>query len=123
MISFAATLIALKFAESTRGIQFEGWDDVLWTGVICWVGDWIVGALMFALSGPDFLVSSEYRVAFSLGLQVVSVMPLLLLAWAVVSGTRIRNIFGLVVASVLIVLFNYAAAMLVAASGMGLWLG
>ena len=34
MFSFAATLLALKFAESTRGLEFDGVDDVLGTAVI-----------------------------------------------------------------------------------------
>jgi hypothetical protein len=120
MIGFAATLLALKFAESTRGIEFEGWDDILGTAVICWASSWILELGWSAFISPDHW-SPAYTVGFALGTEFIATMVGLLLAWAFVSGTRIKSTFGLILAAVLVVVFAYGAQMLVAGSSLG-WL-
>ena len=122
MVSFAATLLALKFAESTRGLEFDGWDDVLGTAVICWLGSWVSGLVLPALMSPDSMSSPVQGLLLALGSQVFVTMVALLIAGAVVNGTHVRSAFGVIVASILVVGFTYGAAVLMASSGLGLWL-
>jgi hypothetical protein len=121
MINFAATLLALKFAESTRGLEFDGWDDVLGTAVICWLGSWLAELVLSALVISDAPSSLMQGLLLSFGSQVFITMVAILLAAAVVNGAHLRNAFGVIVASILVVGFTYGAAMLMAASGFGLW--
>ena len=120
MVSFAATLLALKFAESTRGVEFEGWDGVLGTAVVCWAVSWLIGFGLTPFIGIDPWPSPTYAVGFGLAAEFVVTIVALLLSWAFVPGARIKNVFGLVVTAVLVVLFTYSAQMLVAGSGLEL---
>jgi hypothetical protein len=121
MISFVATLVALKFAESTRGLGFDGFDDVLGTAVICWLGSWLSELVLSALVTPDSPSSLIQGLSMSLGSQVFITMVAILIAGAVVKGTHLRSAFGVIVASVLVVGFTYAATMLMASSRLGAW--
>ena len=121
MISFAATLLALKFAESTGAVEFEGWDGVLGAAVICWFGDSIPGWVFLAFGTPDLLASPDQTLWLALAIEFISTMLLLLLAWAVVPRAHIKNAFGLVLATVLIVVFRHVGSLVVGSTGLG-WL-
>jgi hypothetical protein len=103
-------------------VEFEGWNGVLGTTIICWVGNWLFGLLLAALVRPDLMPSTFYtQLLLSLAAGVIASSVSLLIAWAIVPGARIKNVFGLVVAAILIVVFNYGAHMLIAGTALG-WL-
>jgi hypothetical protein len=117
LVSFAATLLALKFAESTRGLEFDAWHDVLGTAVLCWLGSWVAGLALAALITLDSPSSLAHGLLLSLGPQVLISVVAILVAGAVMKGTHVRNAFGVIVASILIVGFTYGATVLMASSG------
>jgi hypothetical protein len=109
MVSFAATLLALKFAESIRWVEFDGWDGVLGAAVMCWVGSWL-----------SAMASPSSTLGLALATEFAATIVALLLAWAFVPGARFKNAAGLVLATVLVVAFSYGAQMLVSGTGLGL---
>ena len=121
LVTFAATLLALKFAESTRGLEFDGWDDVLWTAVICWMGLGLPGFLLFAVADTEALPSLMQSQWLHIGIEFIASLILVLIAGAVVRGTHIRNAYGVIVASALIVGFNFGATLLMGSTDVGFW--
>ena len=64
--------------------------------------------------GADATQSTIQLLAIALGIQLITTMASLLIAWAVVRGAHIRSFTGLLMASILIVAFSYARMLLMA---------
>lgn len=102
--------IALKFGEATGGLEFRGWFGPVGTAIVCWVSGWLATPLLLQAFPeiPDPEKSHHILTLLqALGVQVLTTMIWILVAWAIVPGVRIRRFVGLFVASTLAVAFSY----------------
>src|SRR5688500_6480291 len=94
ILGFFVIVAALKLAESTGGLEFEGWSGGFGAAVACWLG-----LLAFPdFPGPDLSKSPVQLQALSLAIQMIVTMIMLLIAWAVVPGARVKRFSGLILA-------------------------
>lgn len=116
-----AVVLALKIAEATGGLEIDSWGGAFGAALVCWLGGWGTGALIaLILPDPETLRTTIQSLWLVLAVQVIATMVLLLAAWALVPGVHIRRFSGLLIASILIVAFTYAASALIPALGLGL---
>lgn len=110
------TVLILKLAEATGGLEFDGWGGAFGAAVV----------LLLTATGTDYLLPVVFPMQAQmahmgqglwlfLALELVAAILGLLVAWAVVPGAHVRSVFGLLVAAVLLVGFRYAGMALIPA--------
>ncbi|HUR20129.1 MAG TPA: hypothetical protein VMZ90_04925, partial [Vicinamibacterales bacterium] len=86
-------------------------------------GGWGISAVVGLMLAPDSLGFAAHNFWLSLGIQLgiqaATALVLLLIAWALVPGVHVRHLSGLLVASILIAVFTYAAVAFTPALGVG----
>jgi len=121
MITFLATIVALKFVEGTGSLEFDGWDGVIGAAVACWLGGWAAQAVMtVVLIDSEAGRSPTVNPWLAWGIDGIATILSLLIASAVLPGVHVRRFYGLVLAAVLVAGFSYLAIMLISAAGLGL---
>lgn len=119
MITLLATACALKLVEGTGSLEFDGWDGLIGAAVACWLGGWATQAVMtLVLLDPQAVPSPDLNPRLGYAIMGISNVVFLLLASAVMSSVHVRRFFGVVLASILIVVLNYAALQLGPAMGL-----
>ena len=119
MLTLLATIIGLKFAEGSGGLEFDGFDGLLWAAVTCWLGGWAAQSVM-ALAFTDSGAGQSLPVSLALNFAIhgIATIVSLLTAWAVLPGVHVRRFYGLVLAAFLVFGFSYLAIMASSAAGL-----
>lgn len=110
--SFLIYFIALKFGEATGGLEFRKWFGSVGAAIVCGVSGWLAVPLILKAFPelPDPEKSHHVlTLLLALGVQVLTTMASILVAWAIVPSVRIQRFVGLFVASTLAVAFSYMA--------------
>ena len=117
LASLLVIVLALKLAEGTGGLEFDGAGSVFVAALICGFGGWGAGSVLAWLlpdtQSPTSLIGG---LALMFGTGLVTNMVCLLVAWAGVPGFHIRRVSGLIVAAILIVGFQYAVIVMTTAT-------
>ena len=112
--SLLVILLALKLAEGTGGLEFDGAGSVFVVALICGFGGWGANSVLaLLLPDPQSPTSLVHGLSLMFGRGLITTTFCLLVAWAIVPGAHIRRFSGLILAAILIVGFRFAATLLI----------